>query len=186
MTLGCRICGGPKPPGRGRKLCTPCFDATYNEKFSLKTHTGRKARPRVNPCNRCGGPKVAEGEYAKSGQKFCAACKEITTAEYIERRRVAMTERRRKQRGSVHRRASPGKAKARVKTPKLNLRVERTPRKVNVKVEVRQAPAPVRSAWRSAHNNSQIKRLYPTMAKLNQAYNDGKLRGYEDAARRLP
>ncbi len=185
MSLGCRICGGPKPPGRGRKLCTPCFEETYNEKFSLKTHTGRKARPRVNPCNRCGGPKVAEGEYAKSGQKFCAACKKITQAEYVERRRLASTEMRRKQRGSVLRRASPGKSK-KPQAPKLNLRVEKTPKKVKVKVEVRQAPTVVRSAWRYAHDNSQIKRLYPTIAKLNQAYNDGKLRGHEDAARRLP
>ncbi len=197
MTQPCRNCGGPKPKGRGVKLCAACCDTLYYR--DGKTRRGVH-RPRVESCKRCGGPKVPAGEHAKRGQRFCAPCKEITQAEYKERKRVAaqvrwLTKLKPQRQAEVRpvtylsrkdgQSVSPAPPKVRAK-PKPKPKPVPKPRVKKAPVVKTQAPSEVRSAWRSSHPNSQIKRLYPTVEKLNQAYRDGKLRGYEHAARRLP
>jgi len=140
----CRNCGGPKPPGRGVKLCHACKTLLYYENGTKRDRIdqkGRVTRP-LSSCCRCGGPKVPDGQKATRGQKLCAECKPFskTSGEYTPRKRKPKI-------------LKPVK----VKTPR-----ERKPEMV--------IPKEIRAAWGRAGHGSQFKRLCPTLKDLEKRY----------------
>lgn len=146
----CANCGGPKPAGRGVKLCQECKTLLY---YSSNTKRHRKNRPRVGACAICGGPKVPSGHTAAQGQRYCAPCKELRHSTKKERDQEKRVER------------GPRQARAN-KTPKAipapPIKVVLTPSRE------KRLPVEIRDAWKKADDNSIIRRKFPTLKALTE------------------
>jgi len=148
----CADCGGPKTPGKGSRLCSPCRVARKEVRYEVQSE--RITRPHA-PCLDCGGPKVPEGVKARQGQKVCEAC------------RLVRKEKDRVRRAERHRLTYKPKPKVR-RTPKP---VAAKPARVSLSSSTRLVvPKEIESAWGRASSGSQFRKLCPTRKDLVARY----------------